>query len=250
MGSVVGHELGVRNNLPPYVAVPSVPTTYAGSGYLSSAYAPFSLGADPAGGNFRVRDLALPGGVSPDRFSSRRGMLDAVNEHFHAKEKSDNIDAMDTFYQRAYGLISSDKARAAFDINQEPAKLRDEYGRNPAGQRMLMARRLVESGVRFVTLTYGSWDMHAGIKQGITGQLPAFDQGYAALVRDLDARGCWTRRWSWCPASSGGRRRSTPRPAGTTGRRCSAWCWPAAGSSGGRCTAGRTARPASRRRTG
>jgi len=189
MGSVVSHELGVRNNLPPYVAVPTMPAQDAGSGYLSSSYAPFSLGSDPANGGFRVQDLSLPGNVTPDRFAARRNMLDAVNAHFAGKEKSDNLDAMDTFYQRAYGLISSEKAREAFDINKEDAKLRDEYGRNAAGQRMLMARRLVESGVRFVTLTYGGWDLHGGIVDGTKSQLPQFDQAFATLITDLKRRG-------------------------------------------------------------
>src|SRR5262249_11704303 len=155
------------------------PAQDAGSGYLSSSYAPFSLGSDPANGGFRVQDLALPGNVTPDRFATRRTMLDAVNGHFAGKEKSDNLEAMDTFYQRAYGLISSEKAREAFDINKEDAKLRDEYGRNAAGQRMLLARRLVEAGVRFVSLTYGGWGMHGGIPGGMLGQLPAFRQGFA-----------------------------------------------------------------------
>jgi hypothetical protein len=189
MGSVVSHEFGPRNNLPPYVCIPSQPTTYAGTGYLSSAYAPFSLGSDPADGNFSVQDLQLPGGVDDKRFTSRRSMLEAVNEHFDSREKADGIAAMDTFYQRAYCLISSQKAREAFNINAEPAPIRDEYGRNAAGQRMLLARRLVEAGVRFVSLTYGGWDMHTGIKGGMAGQLPVFDQGFATLIRDLDRRG-------------------------------------------------------------
>src|SRR4029078_11751285 len=157
MGSVISHELGVRNNLPTYVAVPSMPTNFAGSGYLSSSYAPFSLGSDPANGGFRVQDLALPGNVTPDRFATRRTMLDAVNAHFAGKEKADNLAAMDTFYAGADALIWSEKARAAFDINAEDAKLRDEYGRNAAGQRLLMARRLVQSGARVVARTYGRW---------------------------------------------------------------------------------------------
>jgi hypothetical protein len=189
MGSVVSHELGVRNNLPPYVAVPTISTNYASSGYLSSAYAPFSLGSDPANGGFKVQDLTLPGGVNEERFNTRRNLLDTVNDHFKAKEKSDNLDAMDTFYQRAYGLISSEKARDAFDINKEDAKLRDAYGRNAAGQRLLMARRLVEAGVRFVTLTYGGWDFHNGIVAGTKAQLPLLDQAFAALITDLTARG-------------------------------------------------------------
>ena len=96
---------------------------------------------------------------------------------------------MDTFYQQAYSLISSPKAKEAFNINAEDAKLRDAYGRNAAGQRMLMARRLVEAGVRLVSLTYGGWDMHGQIKQGIQGQLPQFDQAFATLITDLSQRG-------------------------------------------------------------
>jgi Protein of unknown function (DUF1501) len=214
IGSVVSHELGVRNNLPPYVAVPNMPTNDAGSGYLSSSFAPFSLGSDPANGGFRVQDLALPGSVTPDRFATRRNMLDAVNAHFAEKEKSDNLDAMDTFYQRAYGLISSEKARAAFDINAETPKLRDEYGRNAAGQRLLMARRLVESGVRFVSLAYGGWDLHGGITGGTKSQLPAFDQAFATLLTDLQTRGLFDSTLIMISSEFG----RTPKINATAGR--------------------------------
>jgi hypothetical protein len=214
MGSVVSHELGVRNNLPPYVAVPSMPAQDAGSGYLSSSFAPFSLGSDPANPGFRVQDLALPGGVTPERFATRRSMLDAVNAHFAGKEKSDNLEAMDTFYQRAYGLISSEKARDAFDINKEDGKLRDAYGRNAAGQRLLMARRLVEAGVRFVTLTYGGWDLHNGIADGTKSQLPPFDQAFAALLTDLTTRGLLDSTLIMISSEFG----RTPKINGTAGR--------------------------------
>lgn len=189
MGSVVSHELGVRNNLPPYVCVPNPPTTFSGSGYLSSAFGPFGLGADPASKGFKVRDLNLPNGVDEHRFAARKSMLEAVNEHFAQHEKSDNVAAMDSFYEKAYGLISSTKAREAFNIDAEPAPIRDEYGRHAAGQRMLLARRLVQAGVRFVSLSYGSWDLHAGIAASTRAQLPPFDQGFAALIRDLDRTG-------------------------------------------------------------
>lgn len=189
MGSVVSHEFGPRNNLPPYVCVPGVPNEYAQTGYLSSAYGPFSLGSDPANKNFRVQDLALPGGIDEERFNKRRSLLQSVDAHFAKLEKSDRLEAMDTFYQRAYSLISSQQAREAFDINQEAPELRDEYGRNEAGQRMLMARRLVEAGVRFVSLTYGGWDHHDNIAGGVGGQLPHFDQAFARLIRDLEDRG-------------------------------------------------------------
>jgi uncharacterized protein (DUF1501 family) len=214
MGSVVSHEQGVRNNLPPYVCIPNQPTTFAGSGYLSSAYGPFSLGADPANGNFNVQDLNLPSGIDDKRFGTRRSMLEAVNDHFAGKEKSDGLQAMDTFYERAYGLISSQKAREAFNINAEPAALRDEYGRNAAGQRMLLARRLVGAGVRFVSLTYGGWDLHGGIKGGTLAQLPQFDQGFAALIRDLDRTGLLKDTLVMVSSEFG----RTPKINGTAGR--------------------------------
>lgn len=188
-GSVISHEFGPRENLPAYVCIPNQPNEFAGSGYLSSAYSGFSLGADPADGSFKVRDLNLPEGIDGARFDKRRRMLDVVNDHFRQHEKSDSLDALDTFYQRAYGLISSTKAQEAFDLKKEPDALKDEYGRNQAGLRMLMARRLVESGVRFVTLTYGGWDHHDNIEKNMRSQTPAFDQGFATLIRDLDRRG-------------------------------------------------------------
>ncbi len=193
MGSVVAHEFGPRNDLPPYVCVPTMPNVYAGTGYLSSSFSPFSLGSDPADGGFRVQDLNLPGGIDESRFATRRSVLEAVNDHFATAEKGDGLAAMDTFYQRAYSLIASPKAREAFNIGAEPAAIRDEYGRNAAGQRMLMARRLVAAGVRFVSLQYGGWDMHAGIAPGMRGQMPAFDQAFATLIRDLDRTGLLDR---------------------------------------------------------
>jgi len=189
MGAVVSHEFGPRNNLPPYVCIPNQPNEFAGTGYLSSSYAGFSLGADPADGNFKVRDLTLPGGVDFERFDKRRRILDVVNDHFRTLEKSDSLDALDTFYSRAYSLISSEKAREAFDMTKEPDALKDQYGRNTAGMRMLLARRLVESGVRFVTLTYGGWDMHAQIAGSMRRDMPALDQALATLIEDLESRG-------------------------------------------------------------
>ncbi len=189
IGSVVSHEYGPRNNLPPYVCIPNMPNEFAGSGYLSSAFSPFSLGSDPAAGGFKVRDLDLPSGVDDSRFATRRSALAAVNGHFQKKEKSDDLKAMDTFYDRAYSLISSQAAREAFDIEKESAAVRDEYGRNTAGARMLLARRLVQAGVRLVNLTYGGWDMHTGIVAGFRNQMPSFDQAFSTLIRDLDRTG-------------------------------------------------------------
>ncbi len=189
MGSIVSHEYGPRKDLPPYVCIPNQPNPYAGTGYLSSSFAPFSLGADPATKGFKVRDLSRGGDIDDTRFARRRSALDAVNKYFSSKVKADAVGAMDTFYERAFSLVESKEAREAFNIDAEEAKLRDEYGRNAAGQRMLMARRLVEAGVRFVTLTYGSWDHHANVTQSMRSQMPAFDQAFARLIRDLDERG-------------------------------------------------------------
>src|SRR5262249_62051532 len=130
----------------PYVCVPSMPTSFAGTGYLGSAYGPFTLGSDPSDKGFKVRDLNLPAGIDEKRFAERREMRAVVDAHFSGLEKSDALDGMDSFYQRAYAMISSDKARAAFDLAKESGKLRDDYGRNAAGQRMLLARRLVGAG--------------------------------------------------------------------------------------------------------
>jgi hypothetical protein len=188
-GSIISHELGSKNNLPPYVCVPSVPNEFAGSGYLSSAFGPFALGSNPEDKNFQVRDLNLPNGCDEFRFSRRQSLLATVDSHFRSLEKSDALDSMDAFYQHAYKLISSQSAREAFDLKDEPDAIKDAYGRNPAGQRMLLARRLVEAGTRFVSLTAGGWDHHDNIKGQIEGNLPNVDQAIAALIRDLDQRG-------------------------------------------------------------
>lgn len=189
MGSVVSHEFGPRNDLPPYICVPNAATPYAGPGYLSSSYAPFSLGDDPARAGFKVRDLNLPGGVDQARYQRRLSALESINEHFAKKTQADNVAAMSTFYERAFDLIGSPKAQEAFNIDAEAPEMRDRYGRHEAGQRMLISRRLVEAGARFVSLTYGGWDHHVNIMAGVRGSLPAFDQGYAALISDLDERG-------------------------------------------------------------
>jgi hypothetical protein len=187
-GSVVSEEFGPRKNMPPYVCIPSLPNPYAGSGYLSSAYGPFSIGSDPANGNFTVRDLALANGIDDSRFERRKTLLAAVDDHFRKLEKTDALAAMDTFYQRAYSLISSQEAREAFNLKAEPDAIKEEYGKTQPGMRLLLARRLVEGGVRFISTTYGGWDHHENIQRGVASQMPPFDKALAALIRDLDRR--------------------------------------------------------------
>jgi uncharacterized protein (DUF1501 family) len=214
MGSVVSHEFGPRNNLPPYICIPGAHSVNAMQGYLSSSYAPFSLGDDPARSGFKVRDLNLPGGVDQARYERRLAALEAVNEHFAKHTTADNVSAMSTFYSRAFDLIGSPKAREAFNIDAEPAELRDKYGRNEAGQRMLAARRLVEAGARFVTLTYGGWDFHTSIVGGMRASLPAFDQAYATLINDLDSRGLLAKTLVMVSTEFG----RTPKINGNAGR--------------------------------
>jgi hypothetical protein len=213
-GSVISHEFGSRNSLPPYVCIPNQPNIYAGSGYLSSSFAPFSLGADPASGGFRVLDLNLPNGVNDERFARRRSALEAVNYHFAQRDKSDKVKAMGSFYESAYSLVSSQKAREAFDLDKEDAKLRDQYGRNEAGQRLLMARRLVEAGVRMVTLTYAGWDFHSNITPATKAQMPVLDQSLATLLTDLEQRGLLARTLVMVSSEFG----RTPKINGTAGR--------------------------------
>lgn len=189
MGSVISHELGSKHNMPPYVAVPNA-TEYGGTGYLASQFGPFGLGSDPGRSGYQVRDLMLPAGVDDQRFTKRQKIRDVVDDHFRKlASKAEALGAMDEFYHRAYAMISSPAAREAFDINVEKDTTKALYGNHEAGMRLLLARRLVESGVRFVTVTFGGWDHHAGIESAMRRQAPQLDQSVAGLITDLDQRG-------------------------------------------------------------
>jgi len=189
MGSVVAHEYEPRNNLPSYIAIPNASNPFFGTGYLSAAYGAFSVGGEPSQEGFKVQDLNLPAGIAPERMEARKSLLSAVDSHFASMEQSEVLGAMDSYYQRAYNLISSQDAREAFDIESEPAEMRDAYGRHPFGQRLLLARRLVEAGARFVTIMDGGWDNHERIKEAMQNKLPPVDQGLSMLISDLDSRG-------------------------------------------------------------
>lgn len=201
IGAVVSHEFGPKNNLPGYVGVPNVPVQ-AGAGYLSSKYGAFELGADPGQTNFQVRDISLPKGVTAERFDRRRSAREAVEDHFRQAEANPaQLGTMEEFYQQAYKLISSPAARRAFSLEGEKPEAMKLYGdyKNPRngqpfgiGRRLMLARRLVEAGVRFVTVSYtGSegWDNHRAIKDAVGNGLPAFDHAFAGLIADLDQRG-------------------------------------------------------------
>ncbi|HEY3739707.1 MAG TPA: DUF1501 domain-containing protein [Bryobacteraceae bacterium] len=196
IGAVVANQLGTRNDLPAYVGVPHVPEQ-AGSGYLSSKFGAFELGGDLARKDFKVRDMALPKGMTEDRMATRRSARQAVEDHFRQAESNPGeLDAMDDFYAQAYKLISSDQARRAFGFDGESEATLKQYGeakgRIAIGRQLLLARRLVEAGVRFVTVVYSGsngWDNHIGIKDAVNNGMPAFDHAFAGLIADLDSRG-------------------------------------------------------------
>ncbi|MEM7395979.1 MAG: DUF1501 domain-containing protein, partial [Verrucomicrobiota bacterium] len=230
VGAVVNHEFGPRAGLPGYISIPGISFDGSGTGYLNPRYGAFSVGGDPAADkNFNVRDLELPGGVDRKMFATRRSLREAVNDQFRKLEADPGpLETMDAFYQQAYTMISSKKVRDAFDISREPEKLKEEYGLGrfyergnsgkpygaEAGMRCLLARRLVEAGARFVTLTFGGWDTHTRIRETYKAQMPALDNAIATLVRDLDDRGLLDQTLVWV-ASEFGR---TPKINASAGR--------------------------------
>jgi hypothetical protein len=197
IGSVTSQEFGPRKDMPPYICLPNQGSQYLGSGYLSNAFGPFALGADPARPRFTVRDLSPPKGIDEARATGRREWKQLVDEHFAQLESDDAPATMDSFYREAYGLLSSPRAREAFSLRGETDKTKTLYGMigeglgvyRAAGARFLIARRLVEAGARFVTATFGAWDTHAYHYRGIEAQMPDFDRAFAGLITDLDDRG-------------------------------------------------------------
>jgi len=193
-GSVVAREKGDRNSMPPYVQVgQAIDQRFGGgvAGFLGDQYNPFVLPGDASNPGFTVRDVSLVGGVDRGRFERRMKVLDTVDT-WQAKVESamPTVEATETFYQKAYSLITAPQAKKAFDINAEDPRVRDRYGRHSLGQGCLLARRLVEAGVRFVTVTDGGWDTHqnnfTALKNGL---LPRLDSAVSGLVQDLSDRG-------------------------------------------------------------
>ncbi len=190
LGSVAAHERGAPHGLPAYFSMPSMSRS-GGPNFLGARYAPFVVDDNPNSPDFRVRDVALPRGLSEGRFDSRREIRSEVDrmQRILDQEAGDPVNALDQHYQQGYDLMRSREAQAAFDISREPERVRDAYGRNPFGQRALLARRLVEAGVPFITLYDGGWDHHVGVFATCQQRLPSWDNTVAALISDLDQRG-------------------------------------------------------------
>jgi hypothetical protein len=183
-----------RPGMPAYVGLPHTHSVglapgYHGAAYLGVAYNPFSADGDPNNDGYQVPNLSLPAGVDPNRFEGRRGLLHAFDNARRDVDDSGLMDGLDRFGQEAYAMVSGPAARAAFDLRKESPRLRDRYGRHQWGQSALVARRLVEAGVRFVTLTFGGWDYHASLETGMKNVLPVLDRAVGSLVDDLSVRG-------------------------------------------------------------
>lgn len=192
MGSVVSREKGWRNALPPYAMVPAGKggIVYHGGGYIGRAYDPLVVAGDPNSPDFRIEDVTIPDAVGLPRTTRRRSMLEALDKW--QKQTEGAVGERNRFYQQAYDFITSPAAKKAFRLDLEPPTVRDRYGRHIYGQSCLLARRLIEAGVRFVTLNTGAWDTHAdnfrSLKSG-DRLLPSLDLYWSALLDDLDDRG-------------------------------------------------------------
>ena len=190
-GSVIARKLGPRGSVPPYVCVPDMHPS-GGASYLGANYAPFSMNADPNDPGFAVRDIVPPLDLDPTRVDSRRELLSQVDRYQKNAEVRANTIAkkVSVFQQKAFDLMTSSKAKQAFDIHGEDDRLRDEYGRNSLGQSCLMARRIVEAGVRYVSIHHVDWDTHDNnfvtLKRDL---LPHLDAAMSTLFRDLSDRG-------------------------------------------------------------
>lgn len=217
IGSVTSKELGWQRGMPPYVRLfGKAGANYSGAGYLGSAYNPLEILADPNSPEFSVQDVSIPAVVGAERTERRRTMLQRLDAWQSTIDKSSgSVFDRSQFTRQAYDLITSPSAKKAFQIGEESPLVRDAYGRNREGQSMLMARRLIEAGVRFVAVDLGGYDTHADNFKTLKDQrLPVLDQGWSALLNDLEQRGLLETTIVLCAGEFG----RTPRVNGGAGR--------------------------------
>lgn len=195
MGSVVAKLRGGRvEGIPPYVALSEKEAPFSKAAYLGPSYNPFSPGGDPNLPDFQVRNLGLPATVDHRRLNDRHALRKELDTIRRDLDTQGTAQSLDKFYLDALEMITNPKARDAFAIDKESVRLRDQYGRNTWGQSALMARRLVEAGVTFVTVYMNGWDTHSDNFKGLKNkQLPKYDQAISALVSDLYDRGMHER---------------------------------------------------------
>jgi Protein of unknown function (DUF1501) len=194
-GSIITKLQGAkRAGIPAYVGLPTTHSVglvpgYHGAAYLGVGYNPFSADGDPNSDSYQVANLGLPAGVDGSRARGRRDLLGAFDGARRDVDASGLMEGLDQFDREAFSIVLGQEARRAFDLSQEDPRLRDRYGRHQWCQSALLARRLVEAGVRFVTLTFSGWDYHSSLESGMKQVLPLIDSAIGTLIEDLDDRG-------------------------------------------------------------
>jgi hypothetical protein len=211
LGSLVTKLLPGERGVPPYVSFGDIRGGSSGlAGYLGTAYNPFIVdgaagGGKGGGGNLRVRGITLPTGFTLEELESREKLLKGFDSTFKGVDKSaDLVDGMDAFHKQALEMLRSDTTKKAFDLGQESQATRTRYGTTPFSQGALAARRLVEAGVRFVTISLGGWDTHGKNFDALSKRLlPTLDQTLSALIGDLSDRGMLDRTIVYCAGEFG-----------------------------------------------
>lgn len=228
LGAQVAAGIGQQHSLPVAVSLPDPvsdgPYTTPGQngGFLGARFAPFAIYGDPNAERFVVEGLETGPGAAQDRLQERRPLLQTLNAQLGRLGDDPRLDSLDRYQQRAFALLTSEAARRAFDLEREPGRLRDRYGRNRYGQSLLLARRLVEAGVRLVTVYWGGkvnnplpyWDTHFNNNSRLKNELlPPFDQCFSAFLDDLVERGLFYSTLVVCTGEFG----RTPRFGQFTG---------------------------------
>jgi len=184
-GAIVSRCQGERAvGVPPFVAVPTA-MRYGKSAFLGTGCGPFETGGDPNKDKFQVLNLVRNGSLDVERLEGRRSLLAAFDAQRRVVDTHGLSESLDTFSQQAYDIVTSPVAQRAFDLKREKENVRKKYGRSTVGQSLLLARRLVEAGVPFVSVRSGGWDDHTNLVKRLSGRAPDYDQGLAALVEDL-----------------------------------------------------------------
>jgi hypothetical protein len=217
LGSIAAKVLAAPPGLPAYVTFSALRAGgfTGGAGYLGTAYNPFEVQGNPERGRLKVEGVSLPDGFTPKDLEDRTRLMKTFDERFKVLDREDLPASLDKFQQQALDILRSDRTRKAFDLGAEPAAVRDGYGRSPFGQSALVARRLIEAGVRFVTIGIGGWDTHGNNFGTLRGRLlPQLDQTLSALIADLDRRALLDRTVVYCA----GEFNRTPRVNSAAGR--------------------------------
>jgi hypothetical protein len=205
LGAVVsllkGYDAGYKGLIPPYVVLTQPQGRFSEAGFLPSRYRPFATGGNPAAARFEVEGIVAPG-ISDERQKSRQGLLGKLNTFENALGAGSEVAALDKAEKEAYDLILGDAGKV-FDLSQEPDEVRDRYGRSTLGASCLVARRLVQRGVLYVTINAGGWDTHKDNFGAMRRMLPQLDMGLASLLADLSDLGLLDSTVVWCGGEFG-----------------------------------------------